>query len=69
MTKGTFLSAKVQELGIGFETTNTEDSITNLLEQMDWEKLIKISKVENSIDKKQLIENYDQLWKMIENNV
>ncbi len=66
VTENTFLSKKVKSLGIGFETNNTEDSIIKLLESLTREQIASIAKKEYSIKDEELIEDYDELWKVIE---
>ena len=66
VSENTFLSTKVKKLGIGYVVNNENEEIVQLLESINREQLADMTKKEMAIDAKELVEDYDALWHIIE---
>lgn len=66
VSENTFLSKKVRKLGIGLVINNSKDDMLSFLEKINRDILEEISKREMAIDAKDLVEDYEELWKIIE---
>lgn len=66
VSEGTFLSTKVKELGIGYVVNKEDDDLVRLLERIRRERVEEIAMKEAMIDAKELVENYEELWHVIE---
>lgn len=66
VSENTFLSKKVKKLGIGYVVNNEKEEIVRLLDGINHEHLAEMSKKEMAIEAKELVENYETLWHIIE---
>ena len=53
-------------MGIGYVVNNENEEIVQLLESINREQLADMTKKEMAIDAKELVEDYDALWHIIE---
>ena len=67
VSEGTFLSEKVKQLGCGFVLNNDDESMRSFLNGLTCEKVYEIAEIENRIESKWLVEQYEDLFTRINN--
>lgn len=67
VSEGTFLSEKVKQQGCGFVLNNDDESMRSFLNGLTSEKVREIAEIENRIESKGLVEQYEDLFRRINN--
>ena len=68
VSANTFLGTKVKKMGVGYIIDSSEDEIIkSFLKSLNYEELLKIANIENRMSSKELIEDYTEVCRILNN--